>query len=607
MQAGSDIMGPKAQCMRGGAGMGQSAHDQQDPPTSTPQTPQLRLDALLDDLQQQVHRVRGTQNRVHTLLDAVLAIGSDLDLDAVLHQIVESAVQLVDCRYGALGVLGEEGTIKQFVTVGVDVDTIGRIGHYPRGEGILGLLIREPHPLRLADLSDHPDSVGFPPGHPPMTTFLGTPVQVRDRIFGNLYLTEKNGGAQFDADDEAVLRTLGAAAGVAIDNARLYDDARRRERWLAASSELTRTLLSGADPAEVLRSFTATVRELACADLVTLAVPVSGTGNLVIEAADGTDADQVRGLALPDSAGLAAKVFASGERIVSASLSEDPRTEAGSAAVLDLGTAFLIPLGTSERVHGVLQVANRQGGPAFPDATVEMIAGFADHAALALEIAEHRRDAEQLLVLNDRDRIARDLHDLAIQRLFASGLSLQSVLNRLTDQPDVAERVQRVVDDLDDTIKVVRSTIYALRESDRSDAAGLRARLVAEVGKAAETLGFTPALRMSGLLDTDVPDNHREHLLAVLREALSNATRHAHPTSVDVTAEATDTRLRLRVADNGRGIDRATTRRSGLSNIATRAENLGGTCTLTPNEPTGTVLEWSVPLHTDPPKAPLAS
>ncbi|MET9897267.1 GAF domain-containing protein [Streptomyces sp. NPDC006446] len=566
-----------------------------------PSVPQFRLDVLLEDLQEQVERVRGTQNRVHTLLEAVLAIGSDLDLDVALRQIVESAVQLVDCRYGALGVLGDEGGIKQFITVGIDEETISRIGNHPRGEGILGLLIREPHALRLPVLSDHPDSVGFPPGHPPMTTFLGTPVQVRDKIFGNLYLTEKHGGTAFDAEDEAVLRTLGAAAGVAIDNARLYDDARRRERWLAASSELTRTLLSGVDPTEVLHTFTATVRELSDADLVTLALPVTGTTDLVIESAEGRDADQVRGLALPDGTSLAAKVFASGERIVSTSLSQDPRTGTGSASVLDLGPAFVIPLGTQERVRGVLQVANRQGGTEFPDATVEMIAGFAGHAALALEIAEHRRDAEQLLVLNDRDRIARDLHDLAIQRLFAGGLSLQSVLNRLADRPDVAARVQRVVDDLDDTIKVVRSTIYALRESDRSSATGLRARLVTEVGHAAETLGFTPALRMSGLLDTDVSDEQRDHLLAVVREALSNAARHSHATAVEVTAEATPATLRLRVADNGRGIGPDATRRSGLGNLRTRAENLGGVCALTANEPSGTVLEWTVPLrHADP-------
>jgi two-component system, NarL family, sensor histidine kinase DevS len=570
--------------------------DQSGPPSLTPQ---LRLDTLLEGLQEQMERVRGAQNRMRTLLDAVLTIGSGLDLDVVLHRIVESAVQLVDCRYGALGVLGDEGCIEQFITVGIDEDTIARIGPYPRGEGILGLLIRDPRSLRLPDLSEHPDSVGFPPGHPPMTTFLGAPVQVHDRIFGNLYLTGKSGGRQFDADDEAVLHTLGAAAGVAIDNARLYDDARRGERRLTASGELTRRLLSGADPTDVLDSCTVMVRELSGADLVTLAVPVGGTGNLVIEAADGIDAARVRGLSLPAGTSLAAKVFDSGETIVSASLSQDPRSGSGSGAVLDLGPAFLIPLGTPERVRGVLLVANRRAGPVFSEAAIEMITGFADQAALALEIAEHRREAEQLLILNDRDRIARDLHDLAIQRLFASGLSLQSVLNHLSDQPETAERVKRVVDDLDDTIKIVRSTIYALRERERSGNTGLRARLVTEVSQAAEPLGFTPALRMSGLLDTNVPDGHRDELLAVLREALSNVARHAHATAVEVTAELVDGALRLRVADNGRGVDPGVARRSGLANMRTRAEALGGTFALAPRRPAGTLLEWTVPLDTD--------
>ncbi|MHB9755340.1 sensor histidine kinase [Streptomyces sp. BYX5S] len=576
--------------------MGQDRGDPYDAGSDAPTTPPLRLDTLLDELQEQVARVRSTQNRVHSLLDAVLAIGSDLDLNVVLRRIVASATQVVDCRYGALGVLGEEGGIEQFITVGVDDRTIARIGHYPRGEGILGLLIREPHSLRLAVLSDHPDSVGFPSGHPPMTTFLGTPVQVRDRVFGNLYLTEKSGGRPFDAEDEAILRTLGAAAGVAIDNARLYDDARRRERWLAASSELTRTLLSGADPAEVLRTFTATVRELAEADLVTLAVPVGGTGDLVVEAAHGVAAERLHGLMLPAGTSLAAKVYSSGETLVSAALSEDPRAVWADAGGPRLGPAFLLPLGARERVRGVLQIANLPGRQPFPEAAIGMISGFAGHAALALEIAEHRREAEQLLVLNDRDRIARDLHDLAIQRLFASGMSLQSVVNRLDDRPEVAQRVRRVVEDLDDTIKVVRSTIYALRESDPSETPGLRARLVAEVGRSAEPLGFTPALRMSGLLDTGVPEEHAQHLLAVLREALANVARHAGATAVDISADATRDRLRLVVTDNGRGMSPTATRRSGLANMRSRAQGLGGTFTQTPGDPRGTVVEWSAPL-----------
>ncbi len=561
--------------------------------------PQLRLDELLEGLQQQVAQVRSARDRIHTLLDAVLAIGSDLELEVVLQRIVESAVSLVDAEYGALGVLGEEGTIKQFLTVGIDEKTIARMGHYPRGEGILGLLIRHPEPLRLANLARHPSSVGFPSGHPPMTSFLGTPIKVREQVFGNLYLTDKQGAAEFDADDEAVLRTLAAAAGVAIDNARLYDDARRRQRWLAASNELTRSLLSGTEPAAVLESFTATLREMAGADLVTLAIPVGDSGELVIEAASGTRAEDARGLVL-GAATLAAKVFASGETITSDAVSADPRATGGSAAIVELGPAFLVPLGTRDHVRGVLQVANVPGGPVFTDAVVDMVIGYGNQAALALEVAEHRQDADRMLVLNDRDRIARDLHDLVIQRLFAGALTLQSVLGRLADRPQVGERVQRVVDDLDDTIKVIRSTIYSLGEHERSRSEGLRARLVAAMERAAEALGFAPALRMTGLLDTNVPAGHAEHMLAVAGEALSNAARHARATAVDVSVEVTDTELRLKVADNGHGVAPAVTRRSGLANLQQRAEELGGSFSLRPNEPNGTVVAWAVPLHAAP-------
>jgi signal transduction histidine kinase len=558
--------------------------------------PQLRLDVLLEDLQRHVDRVRGTRDQVQTLLEALLAIGSDLDLQSVLHQIVASAVELVDARYGALGVLGEEGTIRQFVTVGMDEDDVARIGHYPTGEGILGLLIREPVPLRLADLSSHPASSGFPPGHPQMCSFLGAPVRVRDQIFGNLYLTDKRGDQPFDADDEAVLLTLAAAAGVAIDNARLFEDAQRRQRWLAASGELTRSLLSGAEPSRVLLTLVDTVREMAEADLVTLALPVQGTGDLVIEAASGPSAQAVRGLALAGTT-LAAKVFRSGEPISSDGLSADPRAHGGSASVVELGPAFFVPLGSEEETLGVLQVARTPSGQPFSPPALEMIAGFAGQAALALRIAEHRRAAEELLVFNDRDRIARDLHDLAIQRLFASGLTLQAALGRIVDRPEAAERVERVVDDLDETIKIIRSTIFALGQRRHQPDTGLRAGLLAEIDRAAEILGFAPTLRMSGLLDTLVPTGLAEHLLAVLREALSNAARHAGASAVDVTADVSDGRVRLRVSDDGRGIAADVTRRSGLANAQARAEEFGGTFATTARETGGgTVVEWAVPL-----------
>ncbi|AEW92584.1 MULTISPECIES: sensor histidine kinase [Streptomycetaceae] len=564
-----------------------------------PAAPQLRLDVLLDALQQHVERVRGTRDQVQALLDSVLAIGSDLDLETVLRQIVQSAVDLVDARYGALGVLGEEGRIRRFITVGMDEGTIAAIGPYPRGEGILGLLIRDPRPLRLPDLTRHPDSVGFPPGHPPMRGFLGVPVRVRDQVFGNLYLTDKRGTEGFDADDEAVLRTLAAAASVAIDNARLYEDARRRQRWLAAGAELTRSLLSGTEVHQGLGTLTQTVREMAGADLATLAVPVEGTGDLVVEAAAGEQAERVRGLALP-AATLAAEVYRTGEPVSSDTVSADPRSRAGgSASRIELGPAFFVPLGSGDDIRGVLHIARVASGQPFGDAVLEMITGFAGQAALALKPAEHRRAAERLMVLDDRDRIARDLHDLAIQRLFASGLSLQAVHGRLADRPEAAERVRRVVDDLDDTIKVIRSTIYSLHEHRHGDGTGPRARLLAEVDAAAGTLGFTPSLRMTGLLDTLVPDALAGHLTAVAREALANAARHSGATTVEVSAAVADGRLTLVVSDDGRGIDPSATRRSGLANLRSRAEDCGGTFRVGPGRSRGTRLEWSVPLPAD--------
>ncbi|WP_439680853.1 GAF domain-containing protein [Embleya sp. MST-111070] len=555
----------------------------------------MRLDELLDELQAHVEVVRSARDRVNGLLEAVLSVGSDLDLETVLRRIVESAVSLVDAEYGALGVIGDEERLARFLPVGMDPATILRIGPFPTGRGILGLIIRDPHPLRLHDLSEHPDSFGFPAGHPPMNTFVGVPIRIRDTVFGNLYLTEKRGGADFDEDDEAVLRTLAAAAGVAIDNARLYDDVRRRERWLTASSDLTRSLLSGRPPADVLRSFTATIREMADADLVTLAVPVPGSDDLVVEAASGPLADGIHGLVLSGESTLMGKVFGSGETIVTNNLSHDPGAVVAQAVELDLGSAFLLPLGTPDSIRGVLQVANRTERPPLSDAVLRMVTGFADHAALALEIAERRRDAELLTVLQDRDRIARDLHDLAIQRLFATGMTLQSA-TRFIDHPQALERVETAVDALDDTIKVIRSTIFSLKARNRDTTTALRSRCLREVDTATQTLGFAPTLRVDGLLDTTVPEPVTVHIIAVLREALANTTRHAHATRVEVHVETDGTEVWIRVRDNGIGPPTSPTRNSGLANMRERAETLGGTCTFGPAPDGGALLEWRVPL-----------
>src|SRR5919197_5543129 len=235
--------------------------------------PHMRLDELLEELQSRLEAVLATRDRTHSLLEAVVAIGSDLDLSTMLRRMVEAATTLVDARYGALGVIGEGGnSLIEFIPVGLTEEEIRRIEHWPHGLGILGLLIKEPEPLRLNDIGDNPESYGLPPGHPPMGTFLGVPIRVRGEAFGNLYLTEKRGGAEFDEEDLSVVTALATAAGVAIENARLYDEVRRREQWLDASSEVTRALLTGVDRGEVFALVARRAREMTEADTAAVAL-----------------------------------------------------------------------------------------------------------------------------------------------------------------------------------------------------------------------------------------------------------------------------------------------------------------------------------------------
>ncbi|MEU8921567.1 GAF domain-containing protein [Kitasatospora sp. NPDC048545] len=562
--------------------------------------PRLRLDELLEELQWRIDAARGTQNRVHSLLEAVLAVGRELDLAQALHRIVEAAADLVDARYGALGVIGPDGhSLSQFLTVGLTEEEMAEIGPPPSGRGILGELIREPQPLRCPVLSDHPASAGFPANHPPMHTFLGVPVRVHGEVFGNLYLTDKRGGLDFDEDDEAVIATLAVAAGVAIDNARLYEEAQLRQRWLRASTEITRSLLSGAPRLEVVELIARRAREISGAELADVSVALAGpeerAEELAVEVALGGAPSARLGVTVPVDGTLSGAAYASGSPVTTDELAGDARFPAGPAGRFDgLGAAVAVPLGTGAGYgRGVLLLARAQGQPAFGPEETGPLLGFADQAALALELAERRRDAEQLNLLEDRDRIARDLHDLAIQRLFATGMTLQSA-GRLIESPAAADRVARAVADLDETIKIIRSTIFGLRAHSEPDR-GLRARATRAVTEAQGTLGFAPRLSMEGLLDTDVPPELAEHVVAVLAEALSNAARHAHASRVEVTLRALAGRVVLIVADDGVGVPEGG-RRSGLRNLAERAERVGGSFTVGPGEGGGTRLSWEAPV-----------
>ncbi|WP_406003477.1 GAF domain-containing protein [Streptomyces sp. NBC_00829] len=562
---------------------------------SLSQIPKMRLDELLEELQARINAARGTRDRIHSLLEAVVSVGRELDLDQVLRRIVEAAALLAEARYAALGVISPDGrTLSQFLTIGMTDEEIGRVGHLPEGHGLLGELIRNPKPLRLTELGEHAASFGFPAHHPPMLTFLGVPIRVRDEVFGNLYLTDKHGGQEFDEEDESIISTLSVAAGVAIDNARLYEGVQRQQRWLQANTEITNSLLSGSSRLDVLELIARRAAEITGAALAEVSVPVPDTDDLAVELALGAQKDDRRGLVIPISGTLSGAAQRTGVLVTTTGLADDDRYASGPGDFEGLGPAVAIPLGAAEEGRGVLLLARAVGEPVFTDYDIEPLLVFAAQAAVTLELAERRRDAEQLTLLEDRDRIARDLHDLAIQRLFATGMTLQSAAP-LVEHAGAAERVSRAVSDLDETIKIIRSTIFGLRVHDEETGPTLRSRVARAAGEAASALGYPPRLSMEGLLDTDVPLPLADHVLAALGEMLSNAARHAHATRVEVTLQATGGEVVLTVADNGRGIP-ADGRRSGLKNLDERARSVNGSFTINTPADGGSRLVWRAPL-----------
>ncbi|MGZ4618289.1 MAG: GAF domain-containing protein [Frankiaceae bacterium] len=543
--------------------------------------------------------------KLRGLLDAVIVVASNLDLHITLRRIAEAACELADARYGALGVVGPDRRLTDFIHVGIDDEEAKRIGQLPRGRGVLGLLIDEPTPVRLRDIRSHPASYGFPPNHPRMTSFLGVPIRVRGEVFGNLYLTEKQSDdGAFTEEDEDLVTALAAAAAVAIENARLYAETQRRERWLQASAEVTAAVLGLTDPTTSLALVARRVRQVAEAEIGAVVLPVPDTASLVIEVVDGLGAEQITGMLLPVSTSLSAEVIRTGESVYVADAQDEPRLSIRERLPW-LGAIVIVPLIAAGRPLGALLVAHsRERNRQFSPLDREMAAAFAGHASLALEFARAQRDRERLAVYEDRDRIARDLHDLVIQRLFATGLTLQG----LSKYVETAERprLESAVDDLDGTIREIRRTIFSLRAAERRTTS-LRGEILDLATNAAVSLGFEPHVRLEGPIDTVVPAEVSPQLLAVLREALSNVTRHSDARSVHVNIKASGSEVILTVIDDGRGIA-GSHRRSGLDNMLRRAEGLGGTFQVgaSPHaEPAeaartgrpGTRLIWRVPLE----------
>jgi signal transduction histidine kinase len=526
-------------------------------------------------------------------LEAVAGIGSQLEPSAALRAIVTAAVDLTGARYGALGLVGEGGTLSGFLPVGMNPEQIAGIGQWPQGRGLLGELICHPRPMRLHDLTADPRFAGFPPGHPPMRSFLEAPVLIREELFGNLYLTDKRGSADFDAEDEELLVAVAGAAGLAVENARLRAEARRQGQWQRATAEVTQQLLAADEPRDVLALVTQHALEISGADAVALALPSAAGDHVTITNASGHNAGLLVGITVPIGLSLSGRIMASGERVSVLDFGADERVALAVRRLGALGPGVAVPLGVPGDVRGVMVAARKTGGQPLPPAAVDMVTTFAVQAGIGLKLAEHRRDTQRIALLADRDRIARDLHDLVIQRLFATGMSLEGGMPLMPDG-EAADRVRRAVDELDGTIRDIRSTIYTLQARDEPDQPETHARILGVVQEMTDALGFAPWLRIDGQLDDRAPAQMSEDILAVIREGLSNVARHAGASQVDIVVTA-DQDLVIVISDDGAGIaaDRAW---SGLANLTERAAELGGGLLAEAAEDGGTRLEWRVPL-----------
>jgi signal transduction histidine kinase len=542
------------------------------------------LDRLLADLVSSAEKVLGTQGRLRNLLKATQTIVGPTDLPVVLRSIVEAAVQLLDAKYGALGVIAPDGHLEQFIHVGIPNETADLIGHLPEGHGLLGALIEDPRPILLDHLGRDPRSSGFPDHHPPMDSFLGVPVRVRDEIFGNLYLTEQASGS-FSSEDKELLTSLAATAGIAIENARLLDETRRRQRWSAASAEIAAAIITDDSDAS-LGFLVERVVELADADLVAIVLPASDA-RLIVDTARGAHADEIIGLIFPRAGSLAGRALESGQPV----LTDSNQTDLDRPDAIALGPTMAIPLMGSSGQQGVLTVARELGRGRFVSADIEMAADFAGQASLAIELNRARADSQRLAVLEDRSRIARDLHDHVIQRLFGAGLGLQALGGTLNDAR-AREAIDEHVGSLDDAIIQIRTAIFALKGSARDERPSLRHLVLDLLSEVSPAFEHTPRIVFAGPIDVFVPPEMTEDILAVVREGLANVARHARADSSVVSLSVVSGEMVVEISDDGIGVSDVT-RRSGTANLLERASQWDGSFSLGARNEGGTVLRWT--------------
>jgi two-component system, NarL family, sensor histidine kinase DevS len=549
---------------------------------------QLRLRELLVEVQERVEKIVEGRDRLDGLVEAMLVVTSGLELDATLRTIVHTAIGLVDARYGALGVRGDGHELVEFIYEGIDEKSRELIGQLPQGRGVLGVLIDDPKPIRLNDIVQHPASVGFPANHPPMRTFLGVPVRIREEVFGNLYLTDKANGQPFSEDDEVLVQALAAAAGIAIANARLYEQAKARQSWIEAARDIATELLSGTEPAAVFRLVAEEARKLTGAEAALVAIPVEEdrpaieVAELLVVETSGSAVTSTAGQTIPVAGTAVGDVFAN----------RTPRRveRVELDGVEGAGPGLILPLRAAEAVAGVVVVLRHGSSVPFSDEQLEMMAAFTDQAALAWQLASSQHRIRELDVLTDRDRIARDLHDHVIQRLFAVGLALRGTIPRAR-YPEVRQRISEAVDDLQAVIQEIRTTIFDLHGAS-SGSTRLRQRIDEAVAQFAGS-GPRTTVQFVGPLSV-VDSTLADHAEAVVREAVSNAVRHAHATTLSVRLAVEDD-VCIEVIDNGCGMPDDVTG-SGLTNLRRRAEQAGGAFTVESPTGGGTLLRWSAPL-----------
>jgi signal transduction histidine kinase len=556
-----------------------------------PDLPKLELDELIDQLVERAHGVKRAQGRLRALLRAIETVAGDLALEVVLRNVVEAACDLANAQYGALGVIGHDGGLEQFIHIGIDEETAALIGNLPQGKGLLGALITDPRPIRLRHMVDDERSTGFPPNHPPMDSFIGVPIHVRGDVYGNLYLANSAKG-EFSAEDEELVIALALAAGTAISNARLYAESRIQQRWLEASVEIGSQMLlaSGEDP---LRMIARRAIDIADADIVSLGLLSPDGQSLMIEVAFGDHSEDLLGRRFQLSETIAGQVIRSGSPLLLANASDGDGPPSHLASVTEAGPLMVLPLRGTGQPRGVLSLVRVRGRQVFTTTDLAMAAGFATHASVALELSDSRASEQKLVLLEDRDRIAMDLHDHVIQELFAIGLSLEGVAAQLDSSPRLSQRVRQGVEDIDRTIRRIRTSIFELRGNLIITSGGLRQRILEVSSELTAALGFAPHVAFAGLVDISLDEDVMGDVVACVRETLTNVAKHAHASSAVVDVALTANELAVTVSDNGTGAAGAT-RSSGTANLRTRAEKRGGSFEMGPSPAGGTVVKWKV-------------